>query len=72
MFLEDRGFTNSYICCQRATKVDIPCDRLAGAAGEIVKDCGEWIAGDTRIRGHWWDTTDYAAVVRGANSGACN
>ncbi|KAK6339959.1 hypothetical protein TWF718_009347 [Orbilia javanica] len=60
------------LCNVRTTKLDIRCDRLSGAAGEIVKDCGEFIAGDNRIRGHWWDTTDYAAVVRGANSGTCS
>ncbi|KAF3100656.1 hypothetical protein TWF569_010389 [Orbilia oligospora] len=59
------------LCNVRTTKVDIRCDRLSGAAGEIVKDCGEWIAGDTLIKGHWWDTTNYAAVVRRSNSGAC-
>ncbi|KAK6513589.1 hypothetical protein TWF506_008026 [Arthrobotrys conoides] len=59
------------LCNVRTTKVDIRCDRLSGAAGEIVKDCGEWIAGDILIKGHWWDTTDYAAVVRRSNSGAC-
>lgn len=59
------------LCNDRNTKVDIPCDRLAGAAGEIVKDCGEFIAGDNRFKGHWWDTTTYAACVRQAYSGNC-
>ncbi|KAK6352092.1 hypothetical protein TWF730_008923 [Orbilia blumenaviensis] len=59
------------LCNDRTTRLEIRCDRLSGAAGEIVKDCGEFIHGDNRIKGHWWDTTTYAAAVRMSLSGNC-
>ncbi|KAK6523346.1 hypothetical protein TWF281_001326 [Arthrobotrys megalospora] len=52
------------LCNDRSTFLNIECRRLAGAAGEIVKDCAEFIAGDYRMRGHWLDTTNYAAIIR--------
>ncbi|KAK6499150.1 hypothetical protein TWF481_011721 [Arthrobotrys musiformis] len=58
--------TKVELCNNTVNKIDISCRRLGDAAQIILDDCGEYIdiIGEIVVKGEWWDTTGYSAVVR--------
>ncbi|KAK6503734.1 hypothetical protein TWF481_008738 [Arthrobotrys musiformis] len=58
------------LCNDRDTDVQMRCDRIAGAADEIRKDCnkpGSSFDFTYVVKGQWFDTTGYNIVIRGHN-----